>query len=151
MSAPDSDRRRELALAALEASASERAPGARPTPDELRRWIDGEVSSARAAEIDAHTALDPELHALWCELRLAQLEKTGAPVAVPADDREHAAPDGTSPDVRSARDPAPEALPAPRPSRPTRRHHRPRRAVGGTLPIVSALLETVGRALRRRR
>ena len=73
MSEDDAARRRDLALAALAASAGERAPGARPTPEEIRRWIDGETPPGRAAEIDLHVALDPELHARWRELRLAML------------------------------------------------------------------------------
>lgn len=151
MSAPGPERRRELALAALAASAPERPPGERPTPEEIRRWIDGEVAPARAAEIDAHTALDPELHALWCELRLARLEED-APAAAPAGVRERPDVDVTAaPPVRPAPGPATEALAASCPSPPERRRHRSRRTVGGRLSIVSALLETIDRALRRRR
>ena len=70
----DVARRRALAIAALAASAGERPPGPRPTREEIRRWIDGEAAPGRAAEIDLHTALDPELHAQWRELRLEMLE-----------------------------------------------------------------------------
>ena len=90
------DRRRALALAALAASADERPRGARPTREEIRRWIDGEVAAGRAAEIDLHVALDPELHARWRELRLARLgeraDGPSGPVRAPDADGARGAP-----------------------------------------------------------
>ena len=76
MSAIESERRRARALAALDTTGMPPPPGTRPSREEIRRWIGGRVAPERAAEIDAHTALDPGLHAEWLALRLEALGDT---------------------------------------------------------------------------
>ena len=58
------------------------APGARPDLDELWDWTAGAVDAARAREIRAHVARDPELYAAWRELR-RELAAGAGPAPVP--------------------------------------------------------------------